>query len=136
MDYEHRAFSYNYVQNQWNELHFFLILRIRRDMHKSGRRTILRKIRKICCMLACIMTRFGKSTRLFCRIQKNTVPLIKKISAAITATSAKTFKMEASDLSRDCGAYYSTQSIVAADHRKIVYLLCFPVRAHTFIATK
>lgn len=67
---------------------------------------------------------------------KNTVPLIKKISAAITATSAKTLKMEASDLSRDCGAHYSTQSIVAVDHRKFFYLLCIPVRAHTFIATK
>ena len=62
---------------------------------------------------------------------KNPVHLIKKISAAMAATSAKTvnvtirkneteftFKTEAFSLRGDCGSHYNSWSIVAADRRK------------------
>lgn len=61
----------------------------------------------------------------------NPVHLIKKISAAMAATSAKTvnvtirknekeftFKTEAFSLRGDCGSHYNSWSIVAADRRK------------------
>lgn len=62
---------------------------------------------------------------------ENPVHLIKKISAAMAATSAKTvnvtirkneteftFKTEAFSLRGDCGSHYNSWSIVAADRRK------------------
>ena len=66
---------------------------------------------------------------------KNPVHLIKKISAAMAATSAKTvnvtiskngteftFKTEAFSLRGDCGSHYNSWSIVAADRRKFEQL--------------
>ncbi len=62
---------------------------------------------------------------------ENSLHLVKKISAAMAATSAKTvnvtirknetefiFKTEASSLRGDCGSYYNSWNIVAADRRK------------------
>ena len=136
MDYEHRAFSYNYVQNQWNEDTLLSYIADPEGYaQKRAENHIAENQENM--LYACLYhDAVWKEYRAVLSDTKNTVHLIKKISAAITATSAKTFKMEASDLRRDCGACYSTQSIVAADHRKFVYLLCLPVRTHTIFATK
>ena len=66
---------------------------------------------------------------------ENPVHLIKKISAVMAATSAKTvnvtirkdgteftFKTEASSLRGDCGSHYNSYSLAAADRRKFAEL--------------
>lgn len=130
-DSEHQEFSCKYIPAQWQEETLLsYIADPEKYIWEQAEDYIARNQEKMLYDFLC-RDAVLKEYRALLADTKNPVHLIKKISAVITATFAKTvnvtirkngieftFKTEASDLRRDCGAYYSTWNIVAADRRK------------------
>lgn len=130
-DYVHRAFSCDYTPKQWEEDTLLsYISDPERYTRKQAENHIAEHQEKMLYDFLC-RDAVLKEYRAILADTENPVHIIKKIFAAITATHAKTvnitirkngteftFKTEASDLRRDCGAHYNTWNIVAADRRK------------------
>lgn len=131
VDYEHQAFFCNYVPAQWKEETLLSYISNPGEyVQEQVERFIANNQEK---MLYDFLYRDAvlKEYQAILADTENPVHIIKKISAAMKVTTAKTvnvtickdeteftFKTEASPLYRDCGPYYSTYDIVAADRRK------------------
>lgn len=131
VDYEHRAFSCNYVPDQWKEETLLSYIADPEGYMREQAEDYIAENQENMLYDFLYHDAVWKEYQAILADTENTVHIIKKISEAMTATTAKTvnvtvlkngteftFKTEASDLRRDCGCYYDTYPIVAADRRK------------------
>lgn len=131
VNYEHRAFSCNYVPAQWTEETLLSYIADPEGYIQEQVEHFITNNQENMLYDFLYHDAVWKEYQAILADTENPVHIIKKISAAMAVTTAKmvnvtvlkngtefTFKTEASDLRRDCSYYYSTSNILAADRRK------------------